>query len=160
MGLLFIRLFFLFFFMLLNWCSGRLRHDRHFTFKAAAGDRAVTLLTEKVGGALASAAAPLVSKGPWLQILVDTDWLAKLEVDLAPLQQPDTVTNQQDSFHALRLRSWESNTGAYAVQLLGLVISPITNAPPPPFLPLLIFLCHFFWNSVQILDKKFNTIKT
>nr|CAG4638601.1 EOG090X09WX [Cyclestheria hislopi] len=70
---------------------GRLRHDRHFTFKAVAGDTAVTLLTAKVGGALASAAAPLVAKGPWLQILVDPEWLAKMEVDLAPLQQPDTL---------------------------------------------------------------------
>ena len=71
---------------------GRLRHDRHFTFKAAAVDTAVTLVTAKVGGALASQVAPLVAKGPWLQILVDADWLALLEADLAPLQQPDTVT--------------------------------------------------------------------
>jgi len=70
---------------------GRLRHDRHFTFKAAAVDTAVTLLTPKVGGALASVAAPLVAKGPWLQICVDTDWLLKLEADLAPLQQPDSL---------------------------------------------------------------------
>jgi len=70
---------------------GRLRHDRHFTFKAAAVDTAVTLVTAKVGGALASQVAPLVAKGPWLQILVDADWLALLEADLAPLQQPDTV---------------------------------------------------------------------
>ena len=53
----------------------------------------MTLLTAKVGGALASQVAPLVAKGPWLQILVDADWLALLEADLAPLQQPDTVTS-------------------------------------------------------------------
>lgn len=79
-------------------CRGRLRHDRHFTFKAVASggvapETAVTLLTGKVGGALASPSAPLVAKGPWLQILVDGDWLAKMELDLAPLQQPDTVTD-------------------------------------------------------------------
>ena len=71
--------------------SGRLRHDRHFTFKAVAGETAVTLLTGRVGGALASPSAPLVAKGPWLQILVDSEWLAKLETDLACLQQPDGV---------------------------------------------------------------------
>nr|CAH0111457.1 unnamed protein product [Daphnia galeata] len=70
---------------------GRLRHDRHFTFKAVAGETAVTLLTGRVGGALASPSAPLVAKGPWLQILVDSEWLAKLESDLACLQQPDGV---------------------------------------------------------------------
>lgn len=69
--------------------SGRLRHDRHFTFKAVAGETAVTLLTSRVGGALASPSAPLVAKGPWLQILVDSEWLAKLESDLACLQQPN-----------------------------------------------------------------------
>ncbi|KAK4016725.1 suppressor of fused homolog isoform X1 [Daphnia magna] len=68
---------------------GRLRHDRHFTFKAVAGETAVTLLTGRVGGALASPSAPLVAKGPWLQILVDSEWLAKLESDLACLQQPE-----------------------------------------------------------------------
>ena len=71
--------------------SGRTRHDRHFTFKAASGDTAVTLVTPRVGGALASPSAPLVAKGPWLQILVDPEWLAKLEVDLAGLQAPDGV---------------------------------------------------------------------
>ena len=70
---------------------GRLRHNRHFTFKAA-GDTAVTLVTAQVGGALASTSAPLVAKGPWLQILVDPDWLAQLETDLAGLQQPDSVS--------------------------------------------------------------------
>nr|CAG4636354.1 EOG090X09WX [Eubosmina coregoni] len=68
---------------------GRLRHDRHFTFKAVSGDTAVTFLTPRVGGALASPSSPLVSKGTWLQILVDPEWLAKLEVDLAGLQAPD-----------------------------------------------------------------------
>lgn len=56
-----------------------------------AGETAVTLLTGRVGGALASPSAPLVAKGPWLQILVDSEWLAKLESDLACLQQPDGV---------------------------------------------------------------------
>lgn len=56
-----------------------------------AGETAVTLLTSRVGGALASPSAPLVAKGPWLQILVDSEWLAKLESDLACLQQPDGV---------------------------------------------------------------------
>nr|CAG4634933.1 EOG090X09WX [Alona affinis] len=70
---------------------GRLRHDRHFTFKAATGDTAVTLVTGRVGGALASTSAPLVAKGPWLQILVDPDWLNQLETDLAGLQQPDSL---------------------------------------------------------------------
>lgn len=71
---------------------GRLRHDRHFTFKAVAGgDTAVTLLTARVGGALASLSAPLVAKGPWLQILVDPDWLSQLESELACLQQPEAT---------------------------------------------------------------------
>jgi suppressor of fused-like protein len=86
---LFFKLFFI---------RGRLRHDRHFTFKAVAGDTAVTLLTGRVGGALASPSAPLVSKGPWLQILVDSEWLAKLESDLACLQQPDGVIIFLSSF--------------------------------------------------------------
>lgn len=59
-----------------------------------AGETAVTLLTSRVGGALASPSAPLVAKGPWLQILVDSEWLAKLESDLACLQQPDGVIIQ------------------------------------------------------------------
>nr|CAG4641043.1 EOG090X09WX [Eulimnadia texana] len=70
---------------------GRLRHDRHFTFKVSSGDAAVTFLTPKVGGALASPSAPLVAKGPWLQILVDLEWLVKMEADLAPLQHPDSL---------------------------------------------------------------------
>lgn len=73
---------------------GRLRHDRHFTFRTAAtgGDEtAVTLLTSRVGGALASTSARLVAKGPWLQILVDDAWLPELEADLAELQHADSL---------------------------------------------------------------------
>lgn len=57
-----------------------------------AGDTAITLVTSRVGGALASQSAPFVAKGPWLQLLIDPDWLAKLESDLACLQRSDEVT--------------------------------------------------------------------
>lgn len=50
--------------------KGRLKHGRHFTFKTVAGDLAVTMLTESVSGAFASAENPYALHGPWLQILI------------------------------------------------------------------------------------------
>ena len=70
---------------------GRLKHGRHFTFKSAAGDVAITLVTPSVEGSFADNKHPYAAHGPWLHILVEEDFLDKLITDLAELAKIDKV---------------------------------------------------------------------
>jgi len=47
---------------------GRLKHGRHFTFKSAQSDVAVTLVPCSVVGAIVSQHGPYAAHGPWLQV--------------------------------------------------------------------------------------------
>jgi len=47
---------------------GRLKHGRHFTFKSAQNDVAVTLVPCSVAGAIVTEHAPYAAHGPWLQV--------------------------------------------------------------------------------------------
>ena len=70
---------------------GRLKHGRHFTFKSAAGDVAITLVTPSVEGSFADNKHPYAAHGPWLHILVEEEFLDILITDLAELAQIDNV---------------------------------------------------------------------
>ncbi|CAH0730736.1 unnamed protein product, partial [Brenthis ino] len=50
--------------------EGRVLQARHFTWRHAAGARALTVLPPGVAGALAAPAAPYALRGDWLQILI------------------------------------------------------------------------------------------
>jgi len=63
---------------MLNWSiefsrlsvvSGRLKHGRHFTFKSAQNDVAVTLVPCSVVGAIVTEEMPYAAHGPWLQVI-------------------------------------------------------------------------------------------
>jgi len=73
---------------------GRLKHGRHFTFKSAAGDVAITLVTPSVEGSFADNKHPYATHGPWLHVLVEEDFLETLITDLAELAQIDKVRRQ------------------------------------------------------------------
>ena len=73
------------------FARGRLKHGRHFTFKSAAGDVAITLVTTSVEGSFADSKHPYAAHGPWLHILVEDDFLETLINDLADLTQINKV---------------------------------------------------------------------
>lgn len=70
---------------------GRLKHDRHFTFKSVLGPDAVTLIAPGVSGSFVSSEAPFGMRGPWLQLLIPHDLIEVMSKDLAVLADPDEV---------------------------------------------------------------------
>ncbi|XP_071448068.1 suppressor of fused homolog [Hetaerina americana] len=57
---------------------GRVKHGRHFTFKAALGDDAITLVAPSVTGTMVDAEFPYAAHGGWLQLLIDDQMVEKM----------------------------------------------------------------------------------
>ncbi|XP_014256562.1 suppressor of fused homolog [Cimex lectularius] len=70
---------------------GRLKHGRHFTFKSAIDTVAITLVAESVTGTFVNPDKPLVSHGPWLQVLVQADLVDRMLDDLKPLSSEHVI---------------------------------------------------------------------
>ncbi|CAG2160262.1 unnamed protein product [Oppiella nova] len=68
---------------------GRLKHDRHFTFKSIVGDLAITLVTPSVSGSFVSLSQRYAIRGPWLQVLIPNDYIDRMLLDLDELSQND-----------------------------------------------------------------------
>ncbi|CAG2121402.1 unnamed protein product, partial [Medioppia subpectinata] len=64
---------------------GRLKHDRHFTFKSIIGDLAITLVTPSVSGSFVSLSERYAIRGPWLQVLIPNDYIDRMLIDLDEL---------------------------------------------------------------------------
>lgn len=64
---------------------GRLRHGRHFTFKSVVGDIAITFVAPSVVGAFADAEHPYAAHGPWLQVLLNEEFVEEMILDLDEL---------------------------------------------------------------------------
>lgn len=70
----------------------RLKHGRHFTFlNAHSPEHAITLVPPGVTGAIVSSEMPYVSRGPWLQVFLPTDFLEQLESQFSILQYPEDI---------------------------------------------------------------------
>ncbi|KAI8427248.1 hypothetical protein MSG28_014845 [Choristoneura fumiferana] len=63
--------------------DGRVLHDRHFTWRD--GACAVTLVTARVAGALATPRQPYAARGSWLQILIPKELAGRMSADVAAL---------------------------------------------------------------------------
>jgi len=70
---------------------GRIRHGRHFTFKALTGDATITFVAPSVSGSLVSEEKPFVAQGSWLQVLVPNSFLDSMESSLKFLNEPVVV---------------------------------------------------------------------
>lgn len=70
---------------------GRIRHGRHFTFKAADGSATITFVAPCVTGILVSDDKPIVAQGKWLHVLVPNSFLDTMESSLKFLREPFTV---------------------------------------------------------------------
>ncbi|KAL5244334.1 hypothetical protein ACI65C_011744 [Semiaphis heraclei] len=68
--------------------KGRIRHGRHFTFKALTGDATITFVAPSVSGSLVSEEKPFVAQGSWLQVLVPNSFLDSMESSLKFLNEP------------------------------------------------------------------------
>ncbi|XP_029343842.1 suppressor of fused homolog [Acyrthosiphon pisum] len=68
--------------------KGRIRHGRHFTFKALTGDATITFVASAVSGSLVSEEKPFVAQGSWLQVLVSNSFLDSMESSLKFLNEP------------------------------------------------------------------------
>ena len=72
---------------------GRLMHKRHFTFKTVTNDLAVTIMTEDVFGSYVSRESPYAIHGPWLQVLIPSEYvkemLDQLSSSMGHLEQND-----------------------------------------------------------------------
>ncbi|XP_026315984.1 suppressor of fused homolog [Hyposmocoma kahamanoa] len=76
--------------------DGRILHDRHFTWRA--GQRAVTMLSPKVGGSFADVTRPYVSKGFWLQMVIPKDLaqdMSKQVSQLSKLAETDSESGSE-----------------------------------------------------------------
>ncbi|XP_796446.2 suppressor of fused homolog [Strongylocentrotus purpuratus] len=70
---------------------GRLTHGRHFTFKNVANDCAITLVSPSVEGSFVEENHPFVAKGPWLQLLIRSDFAETMANDLEFLQSTENL---------------------------------------------------------------------
>ncbi|XP_078079259.1 suppressor of fused homolog isoform X5 [Mustelus asterias] len=70
---------------------GRLLHGRHFTYKSITGDTAITFVSTGVEGAFATEEHPYAAHGPWLQILLNEEFVEKMLEDLEDLTSPEEV---------------------------------------------------------------------
>jgi len=68
--------------------KGRIKHGRHFTFKALSGDATITFVASSVSGSLVSDEKPYVAEGSWLQILVPNNFIDTMESSLKFLDEP------------------------------------------------------------------------
>ena len=57
-------------------------HGRHFTFKDANGDAAITMVTEGIDGSYADEEHPFAAKGPWLHIFLKQAFVTKMIEDI------------------------------------------------------------------------------
>ncbi|KAK9509233.1 hypothetical protein O3M35_006589 [Rhynocoris fuscipes] len=64
---------------------GRLKHGRHFTIKSATNATAITFVAESVSGTFVDTDKPYVSRGSWVQILVNEELANQLLEKLQPL---------------------------------------------------------------------------
>lgn len=70
---------------------GRLAHGRHFTFKSASSDSAITFVSTDITGTSVDEKYPYAALRSWLQVLIPDDFLETLAHDFDDLQQPDEV---------------------------------------------------------------------
>ncbi|XP_069756260.1 suppressor of fused homolog isoform X2 [Narcine bancroftii] len=70
---------------------GRLLHGRHFTYKSITGDTAITFVSTGVEGAFATEEHPYAAHGPWLQILLNEEFVERMLEDLEDLATPEEV---------------------------------------------------------------------
>ncbi|XP_013390520.1 suppressor of fused homolog isoform X2 [Lingula anatina] len=78
---------------------GRLKHGRHFTFKSALNDVAITLVSSSVLGAIVDEEHPYGAHGPWLQVLFTDDFVERLLVQMEELSTPENI-------HPPKVYSW------------------------------------------------------
>ncbi|XP_072026713.1 suppressor of fused homolog [Amphiura filiformis] len=71
--------------------NGRLKHGRHFTFKNYDADSAITFVSSQVEGIFVDETHPFKAKGPWLQVLIADDFMARMAGDLEELMRPKQV---------------------------------------------------------------------
>lgn len=71
---------------------GRVRHGRHFTFKSALGETAVTLVAHSVTGTLVNPDNPYVAQGSWLQVLIPDDLEQDMAVTFQALASPEALS--------------------------------------------------------------------
>lgn len=64
---------------------GRLKHNRHFTFKTVDGSLAITLLTESVSGSHVTLETSYAIHGPWLQVLIPRESVEEIISELSDL---------------------------------------------------------------------------
>ncbi|XP_078269504.1 suppressor of fused homolog isoform X2 [Rhinoraja longicauda] len=70
---------------------GRLLHGRHFTYKSITGDTAITFVSTGVEGAFATEEHPYAAHGPWLQILLNEEFVERMLEDLEDLASQEEV---------------------------------------------------------------------
>lgn len=70
---------------------GRIKHGRHFTFKALTGNATITFVASSVSGSLVSDEKPYVAEASWLQILVPDNFIDTMESSLKFLDEPVIV---------------------------------------------------------------------
>ena len=71
---------------------GRLKHDRHFTFKNIQGDLAITFVTPAVYGSFVNHEQRYALHGPWLQVLIPNDEIDQMLSELDNVTEIDKVT--------------------------------------------------------------------
>ncbi|ENN73737.1 hypothetical protein YQE_09669, partial [Dendroctonus ponderosae] len=71
---------------------GRVKHGRHFTFKSALEETAVTLVAHSVTGTLVNPESPYVSQGSWLQVLITDDLSQDMGVTFQALASPEALS--------------------------------------------------------------------
>lgn len=70
---------------------GRIRHGRHFTFKALTREDKITFVASTVLGTFVTEENPIVVQGSWLQVLVPNNFLDTMEASLKFLEEPIIV---------------------------------------------------------------------
>jgi len=102
---------------------GRIRHGRHFTFKALTGDATITFVAPSVSGSLVSDEKPFVAQGSWLQVLVPNSFLDSMESSLKFLNEPVMV-------NTFIILICNSNFNVYFIQkmLVDIYLYTITGA--------------------------------
>ncbi|VVC41364.1 Suppressor of fused-like domain,Suppressor of fused C-terminal,Suppressor of fused, eukaryotic [Cinara cedri] len=68
--------------------KGRIRHGRHFTFKALDGKSTITFVSPSVSGAAVSDEKPFAAHETWLQVLVPNSFIDTMESSLKFLNEP------------------------------------------------------------------------
>lgn len=84
---------------------GRLKHDRHFTFKNIQGDLAITFVTPSVYGSVVTREQRYATHGPWLQVLIASDEIDKILGDLDEVSELEKVRRHLVNLQSLRLAS-------------------------------------------------------